>query len=199
MIHDQILASYVAAFAKETELESLPVDSLFEHFVNYAVVSKLFGQQIDVLDVSTGKAFGIDGLAIFVNDQLVLGGDEVTDLSRNRLDAHFVFIQSKASSSFDLGEILKFFEAAKSFFGSATSAGESEQIGRFRQAKEEIYKNSIKMEIAPVCELYYVTCGRWVEDPILSGSVEKAKEALRSTGLFSDVKFTGVDADKLKS
>jgi cold shock CspA family protein len=198
-MNDQILGSYISTFAVESDLASLPQDDLFEHFANFTIVSKLFGQQVDPLDVHTGTAFGIDGIAIFVNDQPVLGADEVEELSRHRLDAHFVFIQAKNSSTFDLGGMLKFFEAVKIFFGPEATPGDSEQLGRFRQAKLEIYKKSIKMEIAPVCELYYVTCGKWTDDPLLLKGIDQAKESLRATGLFSEVKFTPVDAEKLKS
>lgn len=95
MVGDQILSSYVESFAVENDLKGLKSDELFECFVNSTVVSKRFGQLVDPLDVGTGThAFGLDGIAILVNDQLVLSADEVEERSRTRLDAHFFFFKN---------------------------------------------------------------------------------------------------------
>jgi len=200
VIHDRVLDSYVQQFAKDYDLTSLGEDRVFEHFANLTVASKVSGQRIDPLDATTGaNAYGVDGIAILVNDQLVLDPDEVTDLKRNRLDAHFIFVQAKAANKFDVGEILKFADAVKSFFADQGSINDTEQVNRFKDIRKEIYSNTIKMEIAPACDLFYVSCGKWQAEPQLVGAMTRARDDLQATGLFSEVKFTPVDAEKLKS
>ena len=116
MLGDQILDTFASSFAKEHELEGLKPDKLFEHFANYAVLSRLYSGtvQLDVLE--TNGAFGIDGVAIIANDVLVTSRDEVKDVARHSLDTSFVFVQAKTSSSIETGDLLKFIQAVDDFF-----------------------------------------------------------------------------------
>ena len=51
----------------------------------------------------------------------------------------------------------------------------------------------------PVCRLFYATTGKWTNEPFLVGRIEHEVEKLKKTGLFSDVRFTPLDADKVKA
>jgi hypothetical protein len=67
---DLVTKNLVSSFKDE---ESLPDDTsdstLFEHFANFCVVSKEYGEEFAVDDIHTGGGndLGIDGIAIIVN------------------------------------------------------------------------------------------------------------------------------------
>ena len=46
-----------------------------------------------------------------------------------------------------------------------------------------------KLKKNPEVLLYYVTLGSWCNDPNLNAYVSVGKENLKSTNLFSDIKF----------
>ena len=81
-------------------------DKLFEHFANYAVLSRLYNGTVQFDDLETNGAYGIDGIAVIANDVLVTSPDEIKEVARHSLGASFVFVQAKTSSSFDAGDIL---------------------------------------------------------------------------------------------
>ena len=56
--------------------------TLFEHFVNYCVVSKEYADDFDVesLSVVGGNDLQLDGIAILMNSVLISSIDEIDDL-----------------------------------------------------------------------------------------------------------------------
>ena len=104
MIGDQVLDSFVNGFRDEHELNGEPEATLFEHFVNFTVLSRRIGGSVVPEQLATGGAYGIDGLAVIANDQLVTSQEENAEIAKHSLDANFVFVQTKRSSSFDQGD-----------------------------------------------------------------------------------------------
>src|SRR4051812_35020340 len=113
-IVDAVTQSLLKEFTSSQQIRSNDAAGQFEHFVNYVVVSDLYPEEFDVEKIATGAGeFGIDGILVVVNDTIVDDDEQVDDIAENAatLAVHFIFTQAKTSSSFDAGEMSKFFMA----------------------------------------------------------------------------------------
>ena len=202
-----IIQSYIEDFCKQYSFEELKLSTKFEYFVNYCIISRLISERFIIEDVSLGGGgdCSIDGIGIMVNENLVFSSETVDDLKKalNRLDTTFVFIQSKTSRNFDLGDIGKFIHGVRDFFKENPSRVRGDQIKELIDLKNNIYANSIHMEENPVCHMYYVTTGKWNNDQNLLSIINDGIEDLRKTNLFADreggIKFIPVDVEYLQS
>ncbi len=114
----------------------------FEAFVNYIVVSDIYPEEFDFSLIATGPGeFGIDGLAIIVNDAIVDDEEQLEDVIAHNpvLQVQFLFVQAKTSSSFDAGEMSKFFQAALDFFKDEASFKQNERILELQRIKNRLY------------------------------------------------------------
>jgi hypothetical protein len=179
MIGDAILNNFASGFAREYELESLKPDELFEHFANFAVLSRLYNGTVDLNVLGTDQSPGIDGVAIIVNDSVVTSREEILELSPHSLEARFVFVQSKTSHSFDSGDWLKFASAVANFFDDPPASPPNARMSHLRDLRTAVFEQSIKMDGPPTCELYYVYTGAWnSSDAQISGMLEKSRSEL---------------------
>jgi cold shock CspA family protein len=197
---DRIIEGYLKGFARESNIRDLAESEAFEHFVNYCIISSEYREPFDFEEVSVGKAGdSVDGIGIFVNENLVLSNEAIDYFKNNlhRLDAKFVFIETKTSDKFDMGDIGNFLFAVRTFFGD--EASNRHQIERFRLMKEHIYDSSVDMDGNPICLMYYVTTGIWKDDANLNRRIEAERDALMGTRLFSDVQFIPVDAERIRA
>ena len=87
----------------------------------------------------------------------------------------------------------------KQFFAKNPTLEPNAEVAAFRDLKEYIYDNCIHMDAPPVCRLFYASTGKWTEDAHLNGIISANVSELRATGLFSDIKFAALDAEKLKA
>jgi len=164
---DRITSSYLQAFK---QAQSFPDDSqesvLFEHFVNYCIVSKEYNAQFSLEDVHVGGGgdLGMDGIAIIVNGNLITSPEELDDFAKSNkyLDVEFIFIQSKTSNSFDAKEIGTFLGGVEFFFDSVSELPPvNDQIKYNQEIMESIYKKSpLFKNRRPISKLYYVTTGK---------------------------------------
>lgn len=202
-MHDRILEGYLKDFIADFGLSKVEHTKAFEHFVNYCIISKSLPEQFDFEDLSTGGGndTAIDGIAILVNGHLVLSKDEVDYFNKviGRLDAEFIFIQTKTSDKFELGDMGNFLFGVKDFFQDRPLLNTNETIKEFRELKEYIYDHSIDFQQNPTCLMYYVTTGSWRNDANLTARIQAEVQTLKQTSLFGKVEFTVIDADKLKS
>jgi len=200
---DRILEGYVKDFSVQYGLEKLAPQSLFSYFVNYCVISRQTSSalSLDDFDVDGGQDLGIDAVAVLINGRAVSAKEAVDHFldKLGRLTVEFVFIQSKTSAKFDGGDIGTFLLGVKQFFAKAPTLQANAEITAFRDLKEYIYDNSIHMDAPPVCRLFYASTGKWTDDPHLNGIVSANVAELNATGLFSDIKFSALDAEKLKA
>ena len=62
-----------------------------------------------------------------------------------------------------------------------------------------VYKYSSKFTNGnPVCRLYYVTTGKWTDDPALEGRRSAEIQDIKALGLFREVEIIPIDADKIQ-
>jgi hypothetical protein len=128
---DVVTQSLLREFAQSQKIESRPESEQFEAFVNYIVVSDIYPEEFDFGVVATGPGeFGIDGIAIIVNDAIVDDEEQLEDIIAHSpvLQVQFLFVQAKTSSFFDTGDMSKFFHAVLDFFKNEASFNQNERI-----------------------------------------------------------------------
>ena len=197
-----MLEGYLDNFVKENRLEHLDPTKAFEQFSIHCIVSKILPMKYDFDDINVGEDGnpGIDGLAILVNDRLVLSKEDIDYFidQSGSISVHFIFLQAKTSTGFDQGDISKFIFAVKNIFAAGKKLKVSETMSMLRELIEYIYSKSINLDKAPKCSMFYITCGRWDNPATIKTMVEQEVNELKKTSLFSEVLFNSIDADKLK-
>lgn len=201
-MNDQILSGYLQDFSEQHGVEKLPPQDLFSRFVSYCVVSKQAGAtaSLDGLDVDGGQGTGIDAIAVIINDRVV-SDREAVDYFRasGRIEVDFLFIQSKTSAKFDSGDIGNFIFGVRNFFSANPTVQANDEVAAYREPKDYIYKNSVHLKRPPVCRLFYASTGKWTNDDYLTGRINLDVEELKKTGLFHEVRFQPLDAERLKA
>ncbi len=199
---DKILEGYLNSFVTEQGIEYLEKENAFEQLVNFNILSRVVSEPIDLDSVTVGGGAdtGIDGLAIIVNDHLISDKEDIDHFKKSlrRFDVKFVFTQAKTSEKFDSGDIGNFLFGVRGFFEKDPLPNSNPRIQNAHQLKEYIYGSTIDMEESPVCEMFYVSSGSWQNDITLLARIDAEVSTLRSTKLFSEVKFTPVDAEQFK-
>ena len=201
-MNDRILTAYLNEFVDEFGYQNISEADAFELFTGYFIVSKYSPEKFEPDEVSTGGPgdLGVDGVGIIVNDHLIHSREDVDyfkDLL-HRLDVRFVFVQAKTSPQFDGGDMGTFISGVREFF-SSTPPATNERVLSLYDMKEHIYDRSIDMDKSPICTLYFVTTGKWQNDPTLSARIEQGKRDLLESRLFSDVEFIPLDSDGLRT
>ncbi len=199
---DRVTTNLLQEFVRENQHESLQVSEQFEHFVNFATVSREYADTFDHTSVHVGKDGnpGIDGVGIIVNGAIVDDAEEIDDLlEKNKyLEVTYVFVQAKTSSSFSSGDISTFIESVRDFFREVPGQVQSEDLKRKFDLQSKILSHSGKMRANPKCSLYYVTTGTWVGDQNLVSRIESGKKDLEDTELFSTVSVTACGAREIQ-
>lgn len=201
---DTILKSFLDDFSNCYELEKEDEDLLFENFVNYCIVSKLYPREFLIEDLSTGGGddLGIDGAAVIINGNIITDEEEIDYFVQQNgvLDVVFVFIQSKNSSKFKGEQVGTFLYGIKSLFDEAPSALENDKIQKIRAIKNKIYAKSINLERLPELKLYFVTAGEWKSPENIVGRAGRELKDIEAKKIFirtPSIEF--IDAEKLKS
>lgn len=200
---DRITNSLLAEFSQESQIQSLPEETRFEHFAAYLTVSTSLADTFDTADLVTGSGgdTGIDAVAIIINGALVTDAELVEELANTNgyLDASFIFVQAERSSSFEAAKIGTFGFGVNDFFKESPSLPRNQTIQDLAAVMTAVYKLSPKFTRGnPVCRLYYVTTGKWLNDTNLVARARTVTDDLRGTRLFRDVAFVPLDADAIQ-
>lgn len=195
-----ILKSYLNEFSQSFRLKGLKESEVFEYFSAYCVMHRDFSEHTELADVivAGGQDTAIDSVGIFLNDIHVSNQKHVDEIaSRQRIAADYCFIQSKTSRSLSAAEIGSFLQGVKEFFGQKYMPA-NESISDKRELSEKIYSISVKFKAKPGLHLYYCYAGTFANDSVVVSRVKAGKDDLLAMGLFSEVNFTFVDADRLQ-
>lgn len=208
-MENKILQGYLVDFKNDFGIsDDLKESELFEHFVNYCILSKIHPEafyndnfKIEDLNIGGGNDTGIDGVAIVVNDHIVFSIDEIDALTNEsqKLEVKFIFTQSKTSPKFSAADVGTFIFGVKDFFKETGSLKTNEDLENLRTMKNYIYSKSILMDEPPICELHYVTTGKWHNDTNVVGRANSDLEELENKSIFSSVSFIPVDANNLET
>lgn len=195
---DRVLDGYIREFATDFDFANTPTALQFETFVNYLLVKRSYSGILDPEQLSTGEAAGIDGIAIFVNDRLVTSPEDVDFFEHAHVRLRFVFVQSKTTPNFDMGDMGKFLYAVEDFFRSSPLIPVHEGMLEYRKLQQYIF-DTLTPSAAPTIELYYVTTGAWQDDLTLRGFIDNSIDRLKSLALCDEVVFEPIGSHKLKN
>ena len=200
---DKITTSLVSTFVDQFEFEKLSDSVKFEHFVNYCITTKNYRGSFEVEEIHSGSGgdCGIDGLALIVNGRLVSDEDELREIADGAgfLDADMTFIQSKSSSSFDGSEIGSFIHGVKDFLSEQPKLVQNVRIKTMKNIWELlITMSSYMVNRRPVCKLYYVCTGKWVDDQNLLAIIESGKKEIEDIGIFEHVTLDPLGASEVQ-
>lgn len=146
----------------------------------------------------------IDGISIIVNGNIISCEEEIHDLiTHNKyLDVSFILIQAKNSSSFDTGEIAKFLIGVKSLFEDENKSYSNANIQEKAEIINSIYQQSSHfINRNPICKMYYVTTGKWVDDQNIKNTVQSLIKNIDDLNIMEKgkVEFIPIDSDKLRT
>lgn len=203
---DLVTQNLISSFrAQQTFTESLDDPTLFEHFANFCVVSKEYLDDFDVEDirVAGGDDLQLDGVGIIVNGVLVDTIEEVDDLAQTNkyLDVSFIFVQAKMGSDFSGAEISNVFFGLRDLYSVAPKLPRNQSLRAKEEVIRHIYMNSALFKHGnPKIAVYYVTTGKWQDDPKLADRIENELSTLEELNIFrSPPLFVPIDARALQS
>jgi hypothetical protein len=199
---DPVTKSLLSDFLSSQQIATPSEPEQFEHFVNYVVMFDLFPEEFDVEDIATGAGeFGLDGLAVIVNDTIIVDEEQLEDLADNSssLTVQFVFTQAKSAKSFNAGELSQFLLAVNDFFGERMAFVQGEKVQTLHRIKNKLYGYAPKfVRGLPRLSLHYATTGTWQSDPNLIAVRDAHLITLREKHMFSQVDFLPIDAARLQ-
>lgn len=199
---DVVTQSLLKEFAESQKINNLKRDDQFEAFVNYIVVSDVYPEEFDFNIISTGVGeFGVDGIAIIVNDVIVDDEEQLNDIIDHSpvLQVQFIFIQAKSSSAFDSGDMSKFFQAVLDFFKEKPKFVQSEKVLELQKLSRILYESAAKFSRGlPRISLYYATTGTWADDKNLCAIRDGFLAQATTLHMFSGATFHPLDATKIQ-
>jgi hypothetical protein len=163
----------------------------FERFVNFIVLSRHHDSQFTVDDFSCGDdgTLGIDGFALSINGELIGNLEELEDAlaGKHPIEAAVTLIQTKTSTSFNLGDLSIFADTAIALLTHDRSPHHGLNIQH--EMLKKLYEQSSRFTANPICRLYFVTVGNWQGPAPLASKIDDTKERLADSNLFSRVDF----------
>ena len=201
---DPVTQSLVTDFCDSNSFTHFDASKQFEHFVAYSVFSARFADEIETPDVVAGDGgdLNVDAFAVKINGRLVTDPDVVQDILdlSGALDVEFLVLQAKSSTSFDGAAVLALGDnLVKEIFAEAQTLPVNDDITRFIEIKKTVYRNAAKLKANPICRVFYACTGTWKNDPYITSIIDRKKEELADTNLFSTVSFHPLGARELQN
>lgn len=172
-----VIQAQLREYAKANSLLSEQTDNQFEIYSIFCVSNGLLGETIDAYDVHLkGNEFGVDGIAVLIQGEIVKTKEEAQDKfsSISSPTVEFIFFQAKTSTSYDYGDISKFYDAVEGFFDGSLK-GESPAIDALMGAMEAVYDRGVGKK-NPKISCYYITSGNY-EEP---ARIEKLRKSFHT-------------------
>jgi hypothetical protein len=200
---DLITTSLLTEFSKEFEIEDLPEDARFEMLAAYITTKRHYTETFSPTDVALNSDVqGIDGVAAIVNGVLITDVDSLDELMAagvDYLEVVFVFVQAKRSPAFEAVQMGGFGYAVEQFFVPNSTLSKTPAVEAAIAVMRGIYDKSSKFKRGnPSLKLYYVTTGRWNDEPVLEERRQRVASDLMNTGSFADVEFTLIGAPEIQ-
>lgn len=203
---NKFVKSILNEFCTDFSLEKIEISKQFEYLANYLIVSKqhpdVFSSLPDLqeIDVDNGSNFGIDGIAIIVNNNLLLNKEDLEIYKRSKdLDVKIIFTQSKTSSNYDSGALYKFIGAVQNFFTDNSEIKLTEEVQHFKDLYNYIFERENARLInksSPKCELFFCTTSKPVNDEVVEGIAKQGeKNILQASNELKEVKIHLLGAD----
>ena len=194
----RIVKTHLESFVNNHGFDNYDESVQFEMFVNFILLSSKMIGTVDVDNVTTGEGDdGIDGVAVIVNEELILSDLDAKSTFQNQRKNHdvdVVFVQSKRSEGYDLGDFLKFKESILKFVTSDDYNSNDDVQNNCREIFEVVLQNVPKLRNGkPSFYARYVTTGVYKEPPAIETAKIEFINQLEELGYFStiDFKFIG--------
>lgn len=188
-----IIKGFLNDFMKKYELENKDEDLIFEDFINYCVLNNhVIDSEKNFQELDTGTAKAFDGIAIMVNNKLVLNEEDINVLvdQKQVLSVEFIFVQSKTSEKFNDSNVGYFLNHVKKFICNDKCT--IPEIENFWELRNIIYENShLFRKENPKCTMYYATTSptTQISDDIDQTINDGVKVLLESGYLSDEVRF----------
>ncbi|HKV93323.1 MAG TPA: AIPR family protein [Candidatus Angelobacter sp.] len=184
-------------FSTERGLSHLPEDKRFENFATFITVGRHYTETFDTEELLVGTATGIDAIAIIVNGNLITDTEELDEeLNAPELDVAFIFVQADRSANFDVGKLGNIGFATADFFKETPTIPRNAEVAAAAEMMSKLYRYSSKFRRGnPICRMYYVTTGNWMNDQTLEARRQNAIQDLQVTNMFREVTFECLGAD----
>lgn len=197
-----VIRAQLREFAKANLLSGETQENQFEIYSIFAVLSGLLGESIDAYDVHlTGDEFGVDGIAIVIQGEIVKNRQEAEDKlsSIKNPSVEFIFFQSKTSTSYDYGDISKLFDAVSDFFDGSLNS-ESQAVEDCFGAMEAIYEKGTGRR-NPRISCYYIATGNYEQPAKIEKLRTNFRAQLEEKNIFdpSDISLEIVGARDLQA
>ena len=201
---DSVTQALMKDFSESNSLTTLSADKQFEHFAAYSVVSSRYTEEFDTTDlvVGDGQDLNVDAFAVKVNGRLANDADYIDDVLalNGYLDAEFIIIQAKSSSTFDGAAIIALGDnLVNEVFSPIQKLPVNDEVKRLIEIKERILQNASRLKDNPVCRVFYVCTGNWTNDAYLVEAIKRKRQDLLDTNLFSEVTFEPIGARQLQA
>ncbi|MFK0330776.1 AIPR family protein [Rhizobium sp. NPDC090275] len=191
-----VIRAQLREFSAASGILNEKQDTQFEIYSIFCIMTGLLGENIEAYDVHlVGDEFGLDGIAIVVQGELVKNREEALEKldNINNPSIEFIFFQAKTGTSYDYGDISKFFDAASGFFNGELK-GESPAIDDLIDAMEAIYEKGVGKR-NPRLSCYYVATGNYESPARIEKLRTNFKSQLQETNIFDNsalsVEFVG--------
>ncbi|WP_059174061.1 AIPR family protein [Bacillus sp. FJAT-27445] len=196
-IKHPMISGYVKGFVDKYEISKNKAKNehnIFEMFINDLILSTYSNDpNASYEDMETGTAFGIDGVAIFINDKLVESVEDVDYIcsSTKKIEVKFLFTQTKTSEKFDRSEVRDFLQGVNRFFNFEFC--EIVELKNSWETAKYIYDLSTKFKNDPSLKMYYTAlASKKISikdediDPHLKSEIITGLEVLRQKSLFDE-------------
>lgn len=157
-----VIRAQLRDFSKHNSILNDTEENQFEIYSIFSVINGLLGEKVDAYDVHLeGNEFGVDGIAILIQGDLVCNAQEAEEkLSTiSNPSIEFLFFQAKTSVKYDYGDISKFFDSISGFF-NGNLRGESDVIDELMDAMDKIYDKGVGKR-NPKLSCYFVATGHY--------------------------------------
>lgn len=200
----RIVKAHLTTFAKGFGYESLDEDQQFEMFCNYSILFSRCSTGLDLDDITTGAGDdGMDGIAILVDEELVVSDDDaacVFKSDRKNHDVEIVFVQAKRSESFDLGDFLKFKESTLRFINEDHYTVPDSVQRNARSIFDVCIKNVPKIRNGkPRLTARFVSTGNYLAPKEFESALTNFSKQITEVGYFSDVDIKCLGRNELTS
>lgn len=190
----RIVKTHLQSFVESHGLNNSDESVQFEMFVNYILLSAKMIGTVDVDNVTTGEGDdGTDGIAIIINEELVLSKEDaeaVFNSQRKNHDVDIIFVQSKRSESYDLGDFLKFKESILKFVSSDEYLSHDDTQNNARDIFEVVLDSVPKIRNGkPSFYGRYVTTGIYRHPEAIEYAKNEFITQLDELGYFSNIDF----------
>ena len=193
-----VVEAQLAEFTKSHPIDNSNEAERFEMFSIYSVTNGILRENVDPFKIHLrGSEFGLDGLGILIQGECCIDTDEVSEalIAGKKPSVEFVFYQSKTSEKLDYGQMSKFFDAVYNFF-KHNSADESEQLKDLFEAKNAVYKSTLKKN--PTIQCIFITTGTGTISPRIQELIDRNMSLLQEQNLFDSIEITVIGAKELQ-